>query len=638
MNLGDQTSQGGAVDHNPSRCSGRWLIICGLLILATVAAYWQVRGYGFVDYDDPEYVVDNAMVVRGFSADGLVWAFTTGHAGNWHPLTWLSHMLDCQLFGLEGRWHHITSLLLHLCNAIVLFGLLRSMTGADLPSAFVAALFAVHPLSVESVAWVAQRKNLLSTLVCLLAIWSYANYACRGGLRRYLLTALWMGLSLAAKPMMVTLPALLLLLDYWPLNRLWPDGAAQRPRTVCPPSTLAVLLMEKAGLLILSAVSAVVTMQVQQQAGAMAVIPFGQRLANAAVSYVSYLCKMIWPADLSVLYPHPNLPGGTPWTPWQVGGSVLLLVILTAAACLLRRYRFLIVGWLWYLGALLPVLGLVQVGEQAMADRYVYVPMIGLFLIIAWVFRGWVGGLSRYRQLVSLLVLLAASSIVLLCILTTRLQVRHWRDSLTLFSHAVAATPSNPIMHNNLGVVVARAGRPAEAVGYFEKALRLDPRYPDARINLATAIQAMGKVDEAIDQFHRVLQDHDESASAHLGLANALAQSGKYALAIEHYQKALAVRPDLAPAHYRLAIVLGRAGRSPGALEHARRAAELTAHRDPSVLETLAGAFAAEGQFEKAAQALELAIGLVEEPRIDQLRARQREYRQQGEGAGRRDQ
>lgn len=459
-------------------------LVCLLLIVATLAVFQQLPEYDFVNIDDYYYVTENVHVTRGLTREGIIWAFTTLHANNWHPLTWLSHMLDCQLFGLKPGMHHLTNLLLHMANSTLLLLVLKRMTGALWRSAFAAALFALHPLHVESVAWVAERKDVLSTLFWLLTVWGYAGYVEYPGRNRYLLVLLFFALGLMAKPMLVTLPFILLLLDYWPLGRvkLWESreggsGGIQR-------SSALHLVREKIPFFALTLASGIVTVVAQYKGGAVRslnLLPLDVRIANALVSYVGYIGKMIWPQHLAIFYPH---PGALPT--WQVVGAGLLL--LSLSIILLRaagRFPYLGVGWLWYLGTLVPVIGLVQVGDQAMADRYTYVPLIGLFVLIAWgipdLMARW-----RYRQIA---LTISAVIVVFCCTVSTWSHVKHWRNGTALFTHAVNVTADNALAHDGLGFALARQGRLDEAIAHYSEALRIKPGYAKARYNLEHALR-----------------------------------------------------------------------------------------------------------------------------------------------------
>ena len=526
------------------------LFIILFLIGATLAVFWPLKNHEFINLDDDEYVTENPHVQAGLTLKGLSWAFTTTQASNWHPLTWLSHMLDCQLYGLKPAGHHLTSLLFHIANTLLLFLVLRRMTGAIWGSSFVAALFALHPLHVESVAWVAERKDVLSTFFWMLTMWTYIRYAERPRLNRYLLVLLSFALGLMSKPMLVTLPLVLLLLDYWPLRRF---------KSIHP----FRLVLEKAPFFALSAVSSFLTFFAQRSGGtvgSLEAFPLETRMANALVSYVSYIGKMIWPHHLAVLYPYPDI-----LPIWQVAEAGLLLVGLSALVILAARRRpYLVVGWLWYFGTLVPVIGLVQVGLQAMADRYTYVPLIGLFIMMAMGvpdnLAGW-----RHRRIV-----LAISAGLLLSIfmIVTRLQVYHWENAITLFEHTLAVTSNNSVIHNNLGVVLAQQGKTQEAIAHYTEALRIKPDYTDAHNNLGVALARQGKTQEAIAHYTEALRIKPNYAEVHYNLGNALARQGKIQEAITHYTEALKIKPDYVGAHYNLGNALVRQGKTQEAIAH----------------------------------------------------------------------
>ncbi len=547
------------------------LVVILFLTIATVALFWQVRNHEFVILDDDKYVTENSHVRDGLTWEGLVWAFTTMHANFWHPLTWISHMLDCELYGLDPGGHHFTNLLIHLATTLLLFLVLERMTGDLWPSAFVAALFALHPLHVESVAWVAERKDVLSTFFCVLTMGSYVRYAERPGINRYLLVLLSFVLGLMAKPMLVTLPFVLLLLDYWPLGRfqfVQPSGNshAQAQKSVRPDnhrSSFFRLVLEKLPFFALAAVSSIVAFLAQEHGGALRALnlfPIEVRMANAVISYASYIGKMIWPLHLAVFYPH---PGMLPL--WQVIGAGLFLVstsVLVIRAA--HRSPYLGVGWLWYLGTLVPVIGLVQVGDHAMADRYTYMPLIGLFIMIAWgscdISKRW-----RYRRL-----LLPVSAGVLLCasMISTGFQLRYWQNSTTLFEHALDVTAANTLAHTNLGVVFAGQGKLDEAVAHYTQALRIKPDHLEARINMGAALAAQGKLDEAVAHYSNALHIKPDFAGAHYNLGNALVAQGKITDAITHFYEALRIKPNDAEVHNNLGIVLAKQGKTEEAITH----------------------------------------------------------------------
>jgi len=454
----------------------RTLCIYLALVLTTLASYWQVRNCNFVSYDDNLYVTDNPYIQPGLTGEGFLWAFTTNHASNWHPLTWLSHMLDCHLFGTNAGWHHFINLLLHIANTLLLFTVLKQMTAALWRSAFVAALFALHPLHVESVAWIAERKDVLSTLFWLLTMIAYLSYVRHPSIIRYLLAILVFALGLMAKPMLVTLPFVLLLLDYWPLGRLRLRGDVNRKSWSRP-------VREKVPFFILSAISSVVTFLVQQKGGAMSRldwIPLIIRFGNAFVSYVKYIGKMFWPSRLAVLYPYPADMALL----WPMMSALVLLAVSVLVIRLAPKYKYLLVGWLWYLGTLFPVIGLVQVGSQALADRYTYIPLIGLFIIIGWVLPDLLSKWQYRRTTLGI----SAGIVLVAMLLCTRMQVSHWRNSKFLFEHALNVTKNNNTMHTSYGSVLLDEGRYEQAVAHFNEALRLNPENYLTHNNMSTPV------------------------------------------------------------------------------------------------------------------------------------------------------
>ena len=501
----------------------RWAA-AALLALGTLALYARVAGHQFLFFDDDRYVTANARVLGGLSWDGVRWAFGTFDVANWHPLTWLSHMLDVQLFGPSAGAHHLVNAVLHAVNAGLLLLVLSRMTGAPGPSLLVAALFAVHPLHVESVAWVSERKDLLSTLFGLLMLGAYAGYARRPGPWRYLLVALSLAASLLAKPMWVTAPFLLLLLDLWPLQRL--EGSSVAADDRCPPlpgQSSWRLVTEKLPLLALSAASSAMAVAAQRGSGALMSLEeagLGERLANALVSYIRYLWKTLWPAGLSPFYP--RLAGGIPG--WQVAGAAVLLLALSALA--LRRLRsspWLLVGWLWFLGTLVPVIGLVQVGSQAMADRYTYLPVVGLFVAVAWegarLAASWGERGRRAARLAGW------AAVGLLSALAFR-QIGLWRDHETIFRHAIAVDRDNGRAHLVLSQGLAARGRYPEALLHAQEAVRLEPWYARAHKNLGFVLYRTGLVDEAIAAFRQAIALQPDFAEAHGNLAIAYGKKG----------------------------------------------------------------------------------------------------------------
>jgi Tfp pilus assembly protein PilF len=572
--------------------SGKYWTFCIYLALAlaTLAVFWQVRNYDFVGYDDPDYVSNNQYVKTGLTRNSITWAFTTSHASNWHPMTWLSHMLDCRLFGTEPGWHHLTNLLLHLANTLLLFGLLNRMTGALWRSAFVAAAFALHPLHVESVAWIAERKDVLSTFFWMLTMAAYLRYVNRPGVSRYLLTLVTFALGLMAKPMLVTLPFVLLLLDYWPLGRFQkgqPTKDTRRPRrkTLRTPSQWHVfyhLIREKIPFFALAALSSVVTFIVQQKFAAVATtrqFPLTGRIANAFISYLAYIRKMIWPSRLAMFYPYPhrtNLMGQA------IVSALLLIFISIVIIWMARRRRYLLTGWLWYLGTLVPVIGLVQVGDQALADRYSYIPLTGLFIIIAWglpdLLAKW-----RFRKIA-----LAVSAIAVLSALSIRtyIQQGYWRNTTTLCEHALKVTQGNYVAHYCLAADFLHRGQ-------------------------------IDQIEQAVNHYHQTLQIKPNYFKALGGLAEAFARQGRTDQAVKYYNEALRLEPDGFFSLNNLAWLRATHSqaefRNPKqAVRLAERASKLTGYKNPTVLDTLAAAYAADGNFPQAIATAEKAVKLAD--------------------------
>lgn len=542
---------------------GRTVWILGaVLCLATLAVYSRAGSFEFLTVDDRNYVADNPHVQQGLTLDGIRWALTTGHASNWHPLTWVSHMVDVELYGSDPAGHHMTSVLLHAANSVLLFWLFTTLTGRPGRSAVLAALFALHPLHVESVAWIAERKDVLSALFGLLATLAYVAYARRGGVARYLLVALLLALGLMAKPMLVTLPLVFLLLDYWPLERpgtspiSWVSSQTRRR------------VLEKIPLLALSAASSLATLTAQRGGGAVVAlehVAFPLRLANAVVSYVRYIVKTFWPMDLSILYPHPYLSGGTPLRTWQIAGAAIVLIAASAFFLRPGRPRYLPVGWLLYLGTLVPVIGLVQVGQQALADRYTYLPLIGLFVIVTWGVGDWLA--SRNPRAAPILALAALTA----CAALTWSQLPTWRDSVTLLRHALSVSGSHPVAHNFLGLALNRAGRHAEAAAELERAVERAPRYADARYNLGNAYLSQGDYARAARQFRLRLEIEPGHAETHNNLANALLALQRIDDALAEYRRAVELDPDYADAHFNFGFALHSNGRLDEAVEQYRQ-------------------------------------------------------------------
>ena len=516
--------------------------------------------------DDPDYITENYRVRSGLTPEGIRWAFTTTHAGNWHPLTWLAHMLDVDLFGMNPGGHHRVSLLLHMANTLILFSVFRKITADLWPSAVIAALFALHPLHVESVAWAAERKDVLSTFFGFLALWRYTLYTSDPGLKTYLPVLVYFSLSLLSKPMLVTLPCVFLLLDYWPLGRLQINGCRINPTPAAAVSP-GRLIVEKVPLFALSAGSSVVTFLAQQSGQAvmqLETLSIPARLTHCLVAYTSYIKKMLIPAGLGVHYPHPGLSGG-----WEIAGAGVFIFIISAAVLRCRRsHPYVLVGWLWYLGTLVPVIGIVQVGGQAIADRYTYVPAIGLFVMTAW---GGSKALKRWSIPAVRPGAVAIGFIVGFMIISW-VQVRLWTDSITLYTHTLGVTDRNFTVHNNLGIALTHEGRVAEAVYHFTEALRIKPDYERAVTNLAKALASKGHTEKAVALYERALDIDPQSAEAHNNLAVALQRRGQAAQAMTHFQQALRIDPDYRNAHYNIGKTLAGAGRGREAIVHFKEA------------------------------------------------------------------
>ncbi len=556
----------------------RDLAVALFLVVSTLTVYGQVFRHDFVTFDDGLYVYENPHVQKGLTWDEFRWAFTTLWATNWHPLTWLSHMLDCELFGLNAGNHHLVNVFLHIVNSLLLFMVLRGMTGAVWRSATVASLFALHPLHVESVAWVAERKDVLSTLFFMLTLWAYGRYANRPCWTKYGTVFVFLALGLMAKPMLVTVPFLMVLLDYWPLRRF---RCAQRGRLRIRTEAergggderrakALHLFMEKVPFFVLVIASCAVTFVAQQHGGATTlteVVPFGFRVVNALVSYVAYLAKMVWPESLAVFYPYRVIISPFHW----LAAGLALLGISSWVVWARARRPYLAVGWFWYLGTLVPVIGLVQVGRQSMADRYTYVPLIGIFLMLVWYSSDLT---ARWRRGRSFLAGFACLTIAA-CMVCTWIQVSHWRDGVSLFEHSLKVTGDNALAHNNLGYALEDRGDLDGAILHYRAALRLNPQYCLAHSNLGNALVNIGKLDQAIRHYREALRLNPEFVLAQNSLGVALAKKGSLEEAIAHYQEAIRLDPKYALAHSNLGVAFMEQGRLDEALERCRQAAKL---------------------------------------------------------------
>ncbi len=575
------------------------IAICIFLAVSTFAVYSQVQDHEFINYDDDKYVTNNEYVKAGFTRDSVGWALTTSYNSNWHPMTWLSHMLDAQLFGPNSKGHHLTNLLFHIANVLLLFLVLLRMTGALWQSGFVAALFALHPLNVESVAWVAERKNVLSTFFWLLTMWAYIRYAQKTNLKRYSLVILFFAMGLMSKPMLVTLPFVLLLLDYWPLRRLQSDRR----------TAISRLVYEKIPLLVLVAGSVVTTLTVQKMGGALGSLnafPIQERVINALVSYWLYLQKMIWPGGLAIFYAHPE----NTLSVWKgLATAALLALVTTAAIRLARRAPYFAVGWFWYLGTLIPVIQLVQTGSIAMADRYAYVPLIGIFIIIAW---GLPELLAKWRLRSRILTIAAGIWISTLMLMTWN-QVSHWKNSITIFSHAIEVTdieyPNFLLAHNNLANALLAEGRTGKAISHYKMAINLMPDYAVNHNHLANALFAEQKTEEAISHFKMAIELMPDYAIAHNNLGTVLLAEQKTEEAISHYKTAVKLLPDYATAHYNLGFALMKEKKTGEAIFHFKMAIQLEPN-NTNAHSNLGNALLAEQKTKEAISHYKIAINL----------------------------
>ncbi len=624
-----------------------------LVYLSLTAITWLVFGqtlkHDFVNFDDHGYVYENPLVTRGLTISGTVGAFTHAHARNWHPLTTISHMLDCQLYGLNAGGHHFTNLALHTIAVLLLFRVLRVTTGTLWPSAVVAALFAIHPLHVESVAWVSERKDVLSAVFFMLTLAAYVRYARAPSPGRYFIVALIFTLGLMSKPMLVTVPFVFLLLDYWPLRRfdkvplLKSRGGIvgwlnRRPN---------YLFLEKTPLLVLSGLSCLVTIRAQDSAtGLLEQLPFTWRLNNALLSYIEYLRQTFWPTRLAVFYPHPN----NALSIWQITLATTILLAISAMAILLRKKRpYLLAGWFWYVGMLVPVIGIVQIGEQGHADRYTYLPHIGLFLLIAWTAADFS---TAWRVRREYLWLVATATIAILSYGAV-VQTSFWKNSEGLWNHTLSVTSNNDFAHNDLGFLylrrgeldkaishfktalkirsgnsqtrynlgtalvhtnlanaLAREGRPEEAVRHYEEAIKLRPDYGDAYYNFGSMLFQQGRIDDAIAQWQKALAMQPNDAAAHTSLGNAFLQKGWPDKAIAHYQKALEIDPREVNARNNMAWVLATSSdasirNGAMAVSLATQGVEISGGKDAIFYRTLAASYGECGKFADAIAAAE---------------------------------
>jgi tetratricopeptide (TPR) repeat protein len=558
----------------------RTIIYIGIVAI-TLIAYEPIRNNGFVSYDDPRYITANPDIKAGITWQSFGRAFTQPHYYMWHPLTTLVNMLNYELFGMNAVGHHIVSLLLHIISALLLFRIFSDMTGAIWASAFVAAVFAVHPVQVESVAWAAELKTATSGLFWLLTMVVYIRYTNQPRTGRYLLLQLVFGLCILTKPTVVTLPFVLLLLDYWPLGRVkWGRS-----------------IIEKIPLLVMSAILSAITFVASQRGGAVASlerIPLDFRIANMFISYMRYIGKAIWPSRLAVFYP--PLPSNLPETTAVVCAS--LFILMTALSIYIgRRKRYIVVGWLWYVGALVPTIGLVQAGAQAMANRYMYIPILGLLIIIAWAVRDIIADRPRWKIIPAVLAVAALSSAIIL----TRMQVRHWQNSMTLFEYALQVSENNAVAENSYGCALFEAGRDSEAVLHLSNAVRISPIFSEARNNLGKVFLKQGKLNEAIACFNELINRKKDSAEVNYNLAVALSIQKKYDAAAKYFARTLVLDPKYLDVHSKMGAVLLAAGRADEAIPHLNEALQINPEQ-VEVYVKLGTAYTLFGKYELAIQ------------------------------------
>lgn len=596
------------------------LWICLFLATAIIIVFGRAVGHNFTNYDDNRYVTENGMVLAGLTWRGVAWAFTSTHAANWHPLTWISHMFDVQLFGLKAGGHHFTSIVLHTIATILLFLAFARMTGFIWRSAFVALLFGIHPLHVESVAWVAERKDVLAAVFGMLALLAYIRYVQCPKFVTYLWVVVFFAMGLLAKPMLVTLPFVFLLLDFWPLGRTRLCHCSLVASTT---SKIKTLVSEKLPLFVFSALACTVTYIVQQKGGAVTSteqFPLGIRIENALVAYVAYIGKMIWPQKLAVFYPRPVAMLPT----WQVIGAGIFLAAVTSIVIIASRGKpYLATGWFWYLGTLVPVIGIVQVGAQAMADRYTYIPLIGLFVMIAWGIPDLVKctvvnreadekkerGSTLISFRLSSILPFAAGLVVFSFITCAYIQVGYWRDSVSLFTHTLASTSNNALAHNNLGLALADKGEISTAIRHYRRALEIKPDFPLAHNNIGLALVDMKRFDEAVSHFKEALKSEPRSAVFRSNYGTALVGQGNLREAIEQFKEALRINPDYAAAHTNIGLALAKLGEFDKAILEYEKSLKLNP-RDVRTILNLGVAFAMLGKFDKAIEVYQKALAL----------------------------
>jgi protein O-mannosyl-transferase len=571
----------------------KWLVfgLCLLLAISVIAVYGQTVSFDFVDFDDSSYVSNNPKVPGGLTLDGIKWAFTKTYAGNWIPLIWLSLMFDKTVFGFWAGGFHLVNVAIHIANTILLFWVLKRYSKALWASFFVAALFALHPLHVESVAWVTERKDVLSTLFWMLTMLAYLRFVEKRTVWRYTIILVFFAIGLMAKPMLVTLPFVLLIMDYWPLRRLWPEEGIG--------VGVFRLILEKLPLLALSAISSAVTSVAQKTSMAnLSVFSLDYRICNTLVSYCDYILKMFRPVDLAVFYPHPS--GGI--AVWKIAASAAALLAITVVVLLLRRHRYLLAGWLWYLGTLVPVIGLVQVGRQAMADRYVYIPMTGLFIMLVWL-AGDIIGRWRYK---TILAGIGGTALIIAMGILTFWQVGYWRDTISLFTHTAAVTTDNYLAYSVLGTRFAQKGDLDRARSEIEKAMKFNVNEIDVLYNIAKVLTVLGRTDEAIEYYGRILATTTGDADTYIALAAMETERGNFARAADIYRKGLGFNPENGDLHGRLGSLLLQTGLVDEAIKELETAVKLKA--DSAIYGNLGMALLSKGQQERAKECYEKAI------------------------------
>ncbi len=550
------------------------ILVSLFLIIAILVCYWQIQHSNFINLDDTLYVTKNRRVQTGLTWQGAVWAFTTTKAANWHPLTWLSHMLDYELYGLNPAGHHWTNLLFHMANSLLLFLVFNQMTGTVRPSAFVAALFALHPLHVESVAWIAERKDVLSTFFGFLSIAAYIRYVEKRRLISYLLCLLFLCLGLMAKPMLVTLPFVLLLLDIWPLRRFYGEGGLQLQSAGVSGTEgrrVLSLILEKVPFFVPVLFSCLITIRAQSSGGAVISLEhlsLHVRIANAVVAYVKYIGQAIWPRHLSIYYPHP----GDALPAWKIfWGALLIVGVSVLAVRMLKNHPYIAIGWFWFLGTLVPVIGLVQIGAQSMADRYTYIPLIGLFIIIAWGVPGMLMQRSYQR------IVLTVSAVVILLILSARtsIQVQYWKNSMMVMKNAVENTERNWLAHNQLGLAFYRQKKIDMAISNYKMALRFRPGYALAHNNLGIALAGVGKLEEAAFHLKKALHFNPRLAIAHYNTGAFLAKQNNAQAAMAHFAEAIRIDPEYVEAYHFIGVILDAWGNTKGARNFFSKAVQI---------------------------------------------------------------